>query len=44
MAPGLAVDTMWLQVRSDNEVAVALYRGVGFDSVHRYRYRMASDR
>ena len=41
---GLAVDTMWLQVQSDNEGAVALYRSVGFDSVHRYRYTVAPDR
>lgn len=40
----LGADTMWLQVQSDNVGAVALYRGLGFDAVHRYRYRTAPDR
>lgn len=42
-AADLGADTMWLQVQSDNVGAVALYRGLGFDVVHRYRYRTAPD-
>ncbi len=44
VAADLGADTMWLQVQSDNVGAVALYRGLGFDAVHRYRYRTAPDR
>lgn len=43
-AAEVGVDTVWLQVQSDNAGAVALYRRSGFDAVHRYRYRIAPDR
>lgn len=44
VAADLGADTVWLQVQSDNHGAVALYEGMGFETVHRYRYRYASGR
>ena len=33
----------WLQVVSDNEPALGLYRSLGFEEVYRYAYRQAPD-
>ena len=32
----------WLQVEASNEVAVALYRSIGFVEAYRYHYRSPS--
>ncbi|TKT75494.1 GNAT family N-acetyltransferase [Aquamicrobium sp. LC103] len=38
-AHGRGAATAWLQVEADNEVAIGLYKSMGFEELYRYHYR-----